>query len=75
MDAIIIFIYICLGMVAISAIGIAICMFMVYRNNWVHDQRTQLLAERLGEYDLYLDYHQMLYRFWIWDIEKLKKGK
>ena len=52
--------------------GIAI-LLMIVRNDWVFCEQVKLISNprRLE----YLSYDMMMLKFWIWDIEKLKKNK
>lgn len=55
------------------------CAFMLRRNEWVCDVRIQELrkmpVERgLHEHDRLPSYDEMLFKFWIWDVEKFKTG-
>ena len=59
----------------IMTICICIMIYLVFRNQWVYSKRINLLYNDISEYNKLLEYGDMLYkRFWIWDIEKLKKG-
>ncbi len=49
--------------------------FMWYRNNWVHKTRMKIAREDIREYAELIDYNSMLWKFWVFDIEKLKKEK
>lgn len=59
---------------------IIVAVFFLKRNDWVYIQSI-ILVNKLAdqrklsdeELDKYLSYNQMLFRFWIWDIEKLKR--
>jgi len=58
----------------ICAFGILVCIFALIRNQWVFKQRTAFLDRHdLEGYDELKNYDSMYYRFWIWDINKLKK--
>jgi len=51
--------------------------FMLFRNEWLGKERINLIRatktmEELDEFNKLPSYHSMLYRFWIWDINKLK---
>ncbi len=50
-------------------------ILMLIRNEWVARKRLWLIDNKWQEYERgdYLGYDQMLHRFWIWDIEKLRK--
>ena len=56
------------SLLALLSIGISV------RNLWVAKRRAELLQlGSLEEYDRYLSYDQMMWRFWVWDIKKLKR--
>lgn len=48
---------------------------MFIRNNWVYKKRMKLIRYEDGILIInqYLSYDQMMYRFWVWNIEKLRK--
>lgn len=48
-------------------------LFGLVRNQWVFTKRMWIIANDLSNYDTYLSYDEMLLRFWVWDISKLKK--
>ena len=56
------------------AIVMVINTFFAYRNSWVYDRRIELNRFENGTYviQLYLDYTEMMNKWWVWDIEKLK---
>ena len=43
--------------------------YMWFRNEWVYKQQAKLI--QLGTYKNYINYEEMFWRFWIWDIEKM----
>jgi len=49
-----------------------ICLLI--RNEWVYRKRVNLIDTNFYEYVKLQSYNYMLWHFWIWDIEKLKKG-
>ncbi len=46
-------------------------IYMWVRNDWVHKVRIANIDQ--PRYDELLSYNQMMLRFWVWDILKLKK--
>ena len=63
-----------------SFIGLVSSIYMGIRNNWVAKNRRILLNETLyttdfTEYENYLSYKEMMNKFWVWDINKLKKTR
>lgn len=52
---------------------IFISVYMLFRNNWVYDKQIELVWKGIDKH--YLDYYSMYFKFWVWDIEKLKKPK
>lgn len=48
-------------------------IFLFIRNNWVFGVQMKLINN--PHESEYLSYHQMFIRFWVWDIEKLKRNK
>jgi len=63
-----IFIYILL---AICVVGILFSFFLLVRNQWVY--HNQLLSLEKDQLEEYLSYDRMLMKFWVWDIDKLRK--
>ena len=57
------------------AIVMVINAFFAYRNSWVYDRQIELNCFENGDHVLrrYLNYTEMMDRWWVWDIEKLKK--
>lgn len=56
-----------------SLVALACCGLMLLRNNWVYRRRIELIETNYAEYASYLDYQEMLRKWWIWDVEKLRK--
>ena len=48
-------------------------IFAFIRNNWTYSKQMELIGNP-QELE-YLSYYQMFIRFWIWDVEKLKRKK
>ena len=44
--------------------------YMWFRNQWVYEWQAKLV--QFGTYKNYIDYDEMFWRFWIWDIEKMR---
>jgi hypothetical protein len=64
------FITIVLGVLIFVGAVISVLMF---RNHWVYNKRMDLLHSNYAEYLKLLSYDKMLYKFWVWDIKKLKR--
>lgn len=47
-------------------------MYMLARNDWILKIRLRMIEEDWEGYRCAPDYGTMLYRWWCWDIEKLK---
>ena len=49
--------------------------FILIRNLWVFKQQNKLnrCENRVYLLNKYISYDEMMYKFWIWDVEKLKK--
>ena len=60
----------CLFLILISFL-----VLLLIRNNWVYNKRTSLnrFENNIHLIQQYIDYDEMMFRFWIWDIKKLKK--
>ena len=48
--------------------------FFQFRNMWVFDRITELNRFENGVHivTLYYGYHSMFWRFWVWDVEKMR---
>lgn len=47
-------------------------MYMLARNDWILKIRLRMIEEDWESYRQAPNYETMLYRWWCWDIEKLK---
>lgn len=45
-------------------------LFMLYRNEWLLDEKLRLIKRDFEKTKQLPDYNYMLKKFWIWDIEK-----
>jgi len=66
-----------IGDIMISTFVVAIITFiafMWFRNEWVFKKRIAQLDISLEEYNKLVSYNEMMYEFWVWDIEKFKKS-
>lgn len=52
-----------------------ILVLILVRNEWVFHQRLKLNRFENGVHVInqYLSYDEMMFRFWIWNIEKMQK--
>ena len=58
----------------IIAFIMSIILFvMTIRNNWVFKVRMKLLDSCREDYDKLMSYDQMMFRFWVWNVNKLNK--
>ena len=60
------------GLVAVLFGGV----YMLFRNEWVFEQRGKLIYYNIDGHLIileYEDYDTMMRKFWVWDIEKFKK--
>ncbi|WP_145538714.1 hypothetical protein [Yersinia alsatica] len=56
---------------AFACFALFICMFMIYRNDWVFKVRTEVLHKQGYEiYSALPSYEIMLRSFWVWDVNK-----
>lgn len=77
-----------IAVMVLCVIGVAFASFMLVRNAWLWrerlklierfyaiptDRRWELTAKGEGWDSDYLTRDQMMWRFWVWDIEKLRK--
>ena len=44
--------------------------YMQFRNMWVYRRQCEIGYKNAHKY---LSYEGMLFKFWVWDVEKLKK--
>jgi hypothetical protein len=54
-------------------IVIFVGIFILCRNEWVYKKRTEIIDNHFHEYFNYISYNDMVLKFWIWDIEKMRK--
>lgn len=54
-------------------LSLFVCGLILVRNEWVFGACLFIIKTSPDEYENYLDYDEMMRKFWIWDIEKLKK--
>ncbi len=54
--------------------GMAI--LLTVRNNWVLEKRLELNRFENGNHiiNAYVGYYEMVFRFWVWDVEKFRKA-
>lgn len=52
-------------------------LFILIRSEWVFKKRMELNRHENGVHVIteYIDYNQMVFKFWIWDIEKMRIKK
>jgi len=58
---------------SISVIFIFITVFIWIRNNWVYKNRIKLIDDDWEAYKKLPSYDQMMFKFWVWDINKFIK--
>jgi hypothetical protein len=58
-----------------NATIIIVTAFFMLRANWVCKKRLEIIDNNFDEYYNYLTFEEMTKKFWIWDIEKLRKPK
>lgn len=54
--------------IASGAFGLAFCVMMLLRNEWVFRKRCSLRGT--PDYDRLPSYNEMVRRWWVWDIKK-----
>ena len=60
--------------ILIMVLVVCVVIFMEYRNDWVCSERKRVVMEEgLEEYYKLPSYNTMVFKFWIWDVEKFKK--
>jgi hypothetical protein len=65
--------YFTVFMVTVSISAVLACVFIMFRNNWVYNQRSKLIAEKFEEYGEYQSYNEMVFKnLFCFDIEKLR---
>lgn len=48
-------------------------VFIWIRNVWVYKNRIKLLRDDYETYQKLPSYHQMMFKFWVWNINKFIK--
>jgi hypothetical protein len=53
----------------------SLIVFATYRNHWVFEERQKIIWTIYGDTEIkkYISYGQMMLKFWIWDIQKMRK--
>ena len=66
--------YIVSMLLSVSMLFSVSAIYIAIRNQWVFKRRTELnrFDGKLHVITQYVDYDTMMYKFWVWDIEKLK---
>lgn len=64
--------------ISVLSILVVGCLFALIRNQWVFNGRMKILNRQpqgsgLDEFKTLISYDEMMRKWWIWDIEKLKK--
>lgn len=52
--------------------GLTAAILFLIRNNWVYAVRINELNKGLWHYKQLETYNAMLFKFWIWNVEKFK---
>lgn len=50
-----------------------IAVFIEIRNKWVYKNRIKLIDDDWKAYKKLPSYNQMMFKFWVWDINKFIK--
>jgi hypothetical protein len=58
--------------ILLYVILIFVIPFMNMRNEWVFKKRIEIIKNSFDEYDNYISYNEMVTKWWIWDIEKMR---
>jgi hypothetical protein len=56
-------------------IGIAFGLFILIRRDWVIRERMKIIEQAPFEIRYYESYWIMLFKFWVWDIDRFWKLK
>ncbi len=68
-----------LVLMALCLVGMFFCLFMLVRNDWVYQARFRVAFEDRAAYERLPSYSAMMWRLWVWDIQKFlppaKKGE
>jgi hypothetical protein len=64
--------FVTIFLAVLIAVAVVISAFM-FRNNWLYNKRIDLIHSNYSEYLKLLSYDKMLYKFWCWDIKKMKR--
>ncbi len=60
--------------VSASVAAFVVAIFMGVRNNWVYLRQMELNRFENGRHIIkeYASYNEMMFKFWIWDVEKFR---
>lgn len=69
-----VYLYLYLAFLTIAQFIAFLTIALLVRNEWVNAQQTTLNRFENGVHVIkgYADYDTMMWRFWIWDVEKFK---
>ena len=59
----------------IEIVLICFCLFLLFRNSWVCRVRVNMIYNDHDKYEELPSYDAMLWRFWIWDVNKFLPKK
>jgi len=54
----------------LAFLTVCIIFFLLFRNDWVYRKRVYLIFNNPDAYDKLPEYSTMIFKFWIWDINK-----
>ena len=60
-------------LILVSVISLFIVFFIWIRNIWVYKNRIKLIGDNWEAYKKLPSYDQMVFKFWVWDINKFIK--
>ena len=60
-------------LILVSVILFFIAVFIWIRNKWVYKNRIKLINDDWESFKKLPSYDQMMFKFWVWDINKFIK--
>lgn len=60
-------------LILVSVILFFIAIFILIRNEWVYKNRIKLINDDWESFKKLPSYDQMMFKFWVWDINKFIK--
>ena len=58
--------------ITVCSLGMAFCVYMLWRNQRVYEFRMRLIDEDMDRYNQLPGYDEMVNRWWVWPLERFE---